>query len=389
MRGTGTRTLVVSSRFPSPTHPDLAPYNREQFSTLGRRAVVEVISGVPWSLFGRNGDVGSSTRLERIEEVVVRHPRLLTIRSVPSLSAGLMAASLAPSVWLRTRARRSEVILAARAYPDGVAAVILGQVMGLPTVIKCRGPDLFEAEKDPLGLIQLSFSLRRAERVVVTCEALVPKIRSYGVHEAQIHIVHEGVDRGRFRPRDMAAARRKSGLPPGMLVLFVGPLTPDSGFREFLEAARLVREREPNASFIVVGEGPLDAELKEASESGVFIPAGRLAQEELAEYLAASDMVCLPELYSGLPNVLRETLASGRPVVVRRSGGVAEMMTHASFGAMINRSDPKTIANALVKTYGLDIEPASRVAHAFLPSWEDSSDRLSLVLEEAVAAVRG
>ena len=390
MRGTGTRTLIVSSRFPSPTHPDIAPYNRDQFSTLGRRAVVEVISGVPWSLLRRNDDVGSSNRSERIEDVVVRHPRLLTSKSIPALKAGLMVTSLAPSVWLRARARRSEVILAASAYPDGVAGVILGQVLGLPVVIKCRGADLVEAEKDTFGLVQLSFALRRAERVVVTCKALVHKIQSYGVAEARIHVVHEGVDRNRFRPRDMATARRKSGLPEhGTLVLFVGDLTRESGLRAFLAAARLVRQTEPQATFIVVGDGPLDEELREASESGLFIPSGVIDQEELAEYLAASDVVCLPGVHSGLPNVLRETLASGRPAVVRRSGGVAEIMTHACFGTMINRSDSKTIAQAILETVRLKDEPAFRAAHAFLPSWEDSSDRLSLVLQEAVAAVRG
>ncbi|MBX2810411.1 MAG: glycosyltransferase [Myxococcales bacterium] len=374
------------------TRPDLAPYNRDLIGALASRATIEVVGGVPWHLFGRgaNGLQGEIGGWRGIGGFKVEQAPILRIPGIPSTAAVLMATTLGGKVWHRVRARRLHVIASANAYPDGVAAVLIAQLLQLPVVVRCRGPDIREAEQSTLALLQLGFAFRQASRVVVTCHALVEKVRAFGVPTQRIDVVPEGLDRNRFRPRDALAARRRTGLPErGRLILFVGNLSETSGWRSFITAANRLHVRMPDVAFIVVGEGPLEPLLKVVAENGSFIPVGLLAQDELAEYMAAVDLVCLPGVHYGLPSLLREVLASGRPVVVRRSGGVSEVMTHESFGCMVSREDPSTMCSAMESILAHEGQPACRATHTFFPTWEQSADRFLMVLQEAILADRG
>ena len=370
--------------FPNEDDSSFAPYNREQFTALGRRAVLEIVSGVPLPV--------SRAARERADELM-RSPWFLEVPGVRTLSAMLMAASLGPRVWMRARARHCEVILGAYAYPEGVVSVLLGHLLGLPVVIKCRGPDLHRAERDPLERAQLVHGLRRAEGVVVTCEALVSRVCELGVSSKRVHVIHDGVDRMRFRPRDAEGARRRSGLPvDGTLLLFSGELHEASGLRSFLTAGQLLQAQIPDLTLVVAGDGPLEPRVQEAAEQrGNIIPVGRASPMDLADYIAAADLVCVPGEHEGLPPVVREALASGRPVVARRTGGIPELMTDKTFGSMVDGDDPKELAQAIraVLSRAVDSLPVARVAHAFLPTWDESAERLCVVLEAAAAAARG
>lgn len=382
--------------FPSLADPGFAPHNREQLAALGRRVSLEVLGGVPWlpSRLAGGPRPGKVALRETIDGVRVRHPRIAAIPGLPALSAALMAITAAPLAWWLARARRAEVLLAAEVYPDGVAAVALGRALGLPVVVKVHGPDLDAVEPHPLRRAQVHAALRRAERVVVVCSGLAERARALGVRENRIRVVLEGVDRGVFRPREARVARRHHGLPiERSLVLYASPLTEEAGLPVFLEAARRLGDKRPEITFVIAGEGPLERRLQDVAEAGGsqgrILPVGALRQADLAEYLAAADVVCVPGRRSGIPHVVREALASGRPVVAADTGCVDEVINNDVLGRLVPPGDAAELAVGLLEV--LDeppIEPATRVAAAYLPTWVDSAARLHAVLEEAAAAGR-
>src|SRR5262249_19560431 len=163
--------LVVTKIFPNALEPLSAPFNRQQLAALGRKCDVEVLATIPWfpgaSLAGRlsaTGRLAGVPQRDRIDGLEVAHPRTLYVPRVGhALSAGLYAASVLPAL-LRRRGR-FDVLLGSWAYPDGVAAVALGRVLGVPTVVKLHGSDIDVLAARPSLRRQLALALPRAARV--------------------------------------------------------------------------------------------------------------------------------------------------------------------------------------------------------------------------------
>ena len=390
-----TKALVVTNLFPSNVDPGFAPYHREQFAALGRRASVEILGGVPWALSRllENERPGGAIRREVIDGLAVRHPRVAAIPGLPVLSGLLMAATVAPTAWWRSRQLRADVLLAASAYPEGVAGMLLARWLRLPLVVKVHGPDLKVGMASPGMRRQLRAALHAAARVIVTCDGLLKYMDELGVRRDWVRVVYDGVDRGRFRPRGLRSARRRSGLPIERdLVLYAGRLTEEAGLLTFLDVAERLHRRRPDVTFVVAGDGPLEPLLHRASERGVkspIIPVGHLPQLDMAEYMAASDLVCVPSRQVGLPHVIREALASGRPVIATDTPCTREVLVSEELGRCVPAGDVDRWVEAILATLDeTPFEPASRVALAALPTWDDSAQRLLATLDEARALRR-
>ena len=95
------RVLIVTKIFPNAVEPASSPFNRQQFAALARRAEVELWATIPWfpgarllrrwSAAGRLGEV---PRQEQIDELSVRHPRVVYLPKLAAVNGALYAASL-------------------------------------------------------------------------------------------------------------------------------------------------------------------------------------------------------------------------------------------------------------------------------------------------------
>ena len=367
--------LILTNLFPSNADPGFAPFNRRQFALLGERAEVDVFGVVPWRIARRKR--GRVVRRERIDGLPVVHPRLPAIPGLPSLNAALYAASVAGELLLHRK--RYDVILASYAYPDGCAAVLIGRALGLPVVVKCHGSDLNRVPRDRAARLQLKALLPRADRVVSVSRKLSERAIELGVAAGKIDLVYNGVDRALFRPRDREEAKRKLGRRlDRRLILFVGNLFDHKGARDLLAAAEHL---DRSIDVVFVGEGPLLAEL---SRSDRVEAVGPVSREGVADWMAACDLLCLPSWDEGLPNVIREAHASGRPVVATAVGGVPEAVHHPDLGILVDPRDPLALAEALSTQLAKASDPHHIVELADVPSWEESAVALLRSLERAV-----
>jgi teichuronic acid biosynthesis glycosyltransferase TuaC len=207
------------------------------------------------------------------------------------------------------------------------------------------------------------------------------------VPEARLAVVHNGVDRERFAPRDRDEARRRLGLPvEGDLLLFVGHLAEHKGARDLIAAAERLAALRPSARVMMVGDGPLAGEARAASarSGGRLIVAGHVPHAAVAEHLAAADLLCLPSWDEGLPNVVREAHASGRRVVATAVGGIPEAVHAPELGRLVPPRDPDALAAALAETLGEPPVPPARILELGLVStWSESAQALLGVLEAA------
>jgi glycosyltransferase involved in cell wall biosynthesis len=154
-------------------------------------------------------------------------------------------------------------------------------------------------------------------------ETKVPEARGKTV------VIDSGVDLERFRGRDAAEARATvgwDGEPP--FFLCVGTLDERKNVLRLAEAF----ERLGSGSLAFVGDGPLRARLEGRPRIRVV---GRVPHEQVADWIAASDVLCQPSLLEPFGQALLEALASERPVVATRIGGPPEFVT-PEVGALVD-----------------------------------------------------
>ena len=386
------RVLVITKIFPNAAEPTSAPFNRQQIAALARICHVEVLATIPWypgaGLLAGRSSAGRLTEVpdrEVIEGIDVRHPRTLFVpRMAHGLWAPLYVASLVPLA-LAHRGK-VDVVLGTWAYPDGVAAVALARLMGVPAVVKLHGSDMNMIAKLPGPRRLLRLALPRAARVVAVSRALADEARALGVEGDRLSIVMNGVDADLFRPRDRAAARRELGLPlDSRIALYVGNLKETKGVLDLAAAFERVAIAHPSVHLAVVGGGEARAALDALASRWPrrVTLAGPRPLAEIPTWMAACDVLTLPSWAEGTPNVVLEALASGRRVVAASVGGIPDLITGAALGELVPARDVGALATALGRAAVADYDANEVARLAARGGWAESAAQLAAVLAAA------
>ena len=388
------KVLIVTKIFPNSVEPLSAPFNRQQFSALSRLCQVEVLGTIPWfpgaAAFRRWSAAGRLSRVpaeEDVDGMRVRHPRFAFLPKVGHGIAGpLYAASLATTV-LPYRGR-VDVVLGAWAYPDGFASVAIADMLGVPAVIKLHGSDINVVGRMAGPRRRLAWALPRASRIVAVSRPLAERAIELGASRERVDVVPNGIDRQAFCPRDRAEARRALGLPDDRpVVLYVGHLSREKGAHDLLEAFRSLGG-DSRPTLVLVGDGAGASACRALAEKlGVrAIFAGAQPHETIPVWLAACDVLALPSWNEGMPNVVVEALACGRPVVATNVGGIPDVVKGA-LGTLVPPHDVPALTDALTRTLaeGHDARAISEALER--PDWATSASLLHASLLRALGSV--
>jgi glycosyltransferase involved in cell wall biosynthesis len=176
----------------------------------------------------------------------------------------------------------------------------------------------------------------------------------YYVDPSRVTVVENGVDPARFRTatdQDVARLRGELRLPPDApVVVAVAMLIPQKGIQYLLEAAPQVLASQPDAWFVIVGEGAYLPELKRIAfdlgvEERVKFTGVR---SDVPVFLALADVVAVPSVWhepAGL--IVLEAMASARPVVATASGGIPEYVVDGETGFLVELRNAQQLASAL------------------------------------------
>ncbi|HEU4731400.1 MAG TPA: glycosyltransferase family 4 protein [Kofleriaceae bacterium] len=385
------RVLAITKIFPNAAEPLSAPFNRQQFAALATRCQLEVMATIPWfpgaGLFARWSSAGKLARVPRADHIAgisVCHPRTLFVPRLAHVAWGpLYAASIAPA--LPRYRGKIDVVLGSWAYPDGFAAVLAARMLGVPCVVKLHGSDINVMAKLAGPRRLLEWALPHAARVVAVSRALADEVAELGVPRERIAVVMNGVDPELFQVRDRAAARRALGLGPGPLALYVGNLKPEKGVLGLARAWRRVAAELPDAELAIVGGGPLRGELEAALPERARLH-GAKPLSEIPSWMAACDVLVLPSHVEGTPNVVLEAFASGRRVVACAVGGVPDLVTSPTLGALVTPRDPDALAAALTGALRTPYAPEPVAELGARGGWDASAAALHTVLLAAANA---
>jgi glycosyltransferase involved in cell wall biosynthesis len=205
-------------------------------------------------------------------------------------------------------------------------------------------------------LSKLEAKTARNADIVVTVSHYSKKriVQLYGVDEAKIRVVPNGVDPEKFKPKPAAIeVRQLSGLEGKQAVLFVGRLIPRKGLNFLVEAAKTVVKENADTAFVIVGNGPLRSKLKSRLEtlglSKNFLFIGDVKENVLVSVFNRADVFVLPSIQEGQGIVLLEAQSSAKPVVAFNVGGVQEAIANGKSGLLVEKGNSSELAEAIVK----------------------------------------
>lgn len=389
------RVLVLSTLFPNRARPLFGTFVERQTLGLAARddAEVQIVvpRGLPPAPFDRYSRYRSDAALPEEEDwqgVRLYRPRFLHIPKIGArYDAKMMVRALLPLLRQIQRAFAFDVIAAEYFFPDGPAAVRLGNALNVPVSIKARGSDINAWGHRPDTAPQIKAAGRAADGMLAVSAAMKREMVALGMSESKIRVHYTGVDRSLFHVRDRVKAKQALGIS-GPLIVTVAPLISRKGVDLVIPALVDL----PGATLVVTGTGPDEAKLRAlAVQYGVDNRVRLLGiqpRQRVADWLAAADVMALPSASEGLANAWVEALASGTPIVIADVGGASELVRNEVAGKLVPRQ-ASAIAQAI---NGFITNPPDRAAICSSVdrfSWERNRDALYEHLCGLVAAYRG
>jgi glycosyltransferase involved in cell wall biosynthesis len=382
------RVAVITDYFPTSVQPWAGHSAYQTLLKLAQQCDVEVF--YPESVYPKIFTPRSRTyhALDRTYQPPGIVTQYLPFPAMPLISRPLNGWLAARAVKERVAAFAPDVILSYIIYPDGFAAVRVARHLGVPAVLTAIGSDLNRISGSTVKRMT-RYALRKAAAVVTVSRDLLQTARQLGAPDGHSVAILNGCDTLKFRPRDRMAARQMLDVPLKQeIVLYVGRLDIRKGILELIQAVAALRRRRPSVHCYIVGEGADRTLLNECVEQYkmqahiTFVPS--CATERVAMWIAASNLLALPSYKEGCPNVILETLCSGRPVVATNVGGIPEIMDETS-GRLVPAKAVEPLTRALDEVLSRHWD-ADKLTEKHHRSWQDVSDDLYAVLKQAAAS---
>lgn len=288
----------------------------------------------------------------------VAHPAKLATAFAAAMRAGKRGAGQTPGTGGRLRqliylieaayvAQRCDALgiqhLHAHFGTNSTAVAMLAYLLGGPRYsFTVHGPEEFDA---PLAL-GLDEKIYHATFVVA--------ISSFGRSQLyrwaalpdwkKLHVVHCGIEPAKFT----ATSPPPNGGPH---LVAIGRLAEQKGFSLLIEALSLALPLHPDLRLTLVGDGPMRPEIEALIDANGLTQNVTLAgwQDEagVQAALATTQALILPSFAEGLPMVVMEAMAAGRPVIATAIAGVPELVVATETGWVVPAGDPLALAEAI------------------------------------------
>ena len=201
-------------------------------------------------------------------------------------------------------------------------------------------------ERVILGLCSFKYS-----RMVALTNSDKSMLMAFGVSGEAIDVIPNGVDIREFEGIHPGNFRGEYGVPAEVfLVLFIGRLHEQKGVEVLLRAAERLKRNDVH--FVVVGSGHREEEyrgLADELEAVNVLFAGEIGRGKLLNAFASSDVFVLPSLFEGMPYVVLEAMAAGKPVIASRLPGLTEVIREGINGVLFEKGNDEDLAEAILR----------------------------------------
>ncbi|WP_018921456.1 glycosyltransferase [Salsuginibacillus kocurii] len=220
----------------------------------------------------------------------------------------------------------------------------------LPLVTSIRGADATLSE-GRLGYYEhMKMLFEKGERFFPVCQFLADRINAWGCPSEKIQVLYGGVDLSQFtyRPPQMRESQN---------ILSMGRLVEKKGHHVLMQAFAKIRDKFPKATLTIIGRGDLEEPLHSLATQLNLGDSFRLLKQipkaQVHEEMAQADLFCAASLEAsdgnveGIPNTVKEAMATGLPVVSTTHGGIPELVTNHEDGVLVEENNVNQLAEAL------------------------------------------
>jgi glycosyltransferase involved in cell wall biosynthesis len=245
------------------------------------------------------------------------------------------------------RAKRFDVvqtwIFAANTYGR-----VASRLAGIPVVVVTEmAVDLWKGRAERWVDRQLG---PWCDQLVGNSHAVVQFYHDLGIPEHRLVMIYSGACDEEPPGVDHRAVRTGFGFEPeAPLVLFAGRLAQQKRVDDLLKALDLLQHIQPDIRTLIAGDGPLRDQLEEMAHAYHLDSRIRFLghREDVPTLLAAADVIVLPSLYEGLPNVVLEAMRFRKPVVATAAPGTTEAVIDGQTGLLVPVGDTMRLARAI------------------------------------------
>ena len=391
------KVLIITNAFPNNKEPNRGIFVKQSTIELANLCDVQVIAPVPWFPFkGRVFSKWSCSAeildKEEINGIKIHHPRWLVIPKVlRSMYGFFFFFSVLPLVSRIRRQYDFDIIFGPWIYPDGFASVLLSRILKKPVVLQALGCDVNLYTNYFLRRQIIKWALSNSDKIVAVSRSLKENIIELGIQDDKVVFVPNGVDTAIFMPMNQLDCRNKLNLSADQkIILFVGSLEEVKGVMYLIDAfKKLTSTSDMDVHLFMVGIGSLGTEIRtrinELSLQDKVTLVGEVAHQNLPLWMNAGDLLCLPSIREGMPNVVLEALGCRKPVVASRIGGIPDMITSEDLGRLVEPCNAEALKDAFLEVLGREKTEYLRTEDIPVSSWQEQA---RLLYNELAAAIR-
>jgi len=249
--------------------------------------------------------------------------------------------------------RERYAILDAWLYPGYFLAALTRPLTRVPVLVSGRRS--LSDYKENWGVFRRFLdrvAARWSDVIVANAQAVADDVTlREGVAASRIRVIRNGVEEPLpMSPAVRSALRDRWSVSEDQIVIgCVSNYKAGKGLEDLVTAAALVCAAQPNARFVLVGTGPLEARLQELIAGNRLVGKVILHGEEpdARTILGAFDVFVQSSASEGLPNVVLEAAAAGIPVVATDAGGTGEVLADGESGLLVPIGNREGLADAL------------------------------------------
>lgn len=224
----------------------------------------------------------------------------------------------------------------------------------IPLIVHFRGRDASAQTKERFheNAKQYKSLMKHGTAYVAVCRFLADELKKLGFPKDKIHVLYGGLDLSLYPYTERSLPEKGE-----IRILSVARLVEKKGFFTLLKAFHRIHRQHPRTTLHIIGTGEKEEMIKafirkHRLQHRVFL-RGAMNSREIAQELQKAHLFCLASEtgqdgdVEGIPNALKEAMASGLPVISTFHGGIPELIEHKKTGYLVPEKDDRKLAEAL------------------------------------------
>ncbi|MGB9937074.1 MAG: glycosyltransferase family 4 protein [Methanobacterium sp.] len=231
----------------------------------------------------------------------------------------------------------------------GIYGIFTKIILRKPFIVWGQGSDIYTQWQ--FKYLISKYVLKNSDKIIALTKDMCIEIKK--LYDKQVFIIPNGIEIKRFKYLSKENSRKIIGLlPDKYIITFVGTLRPIKGVKYLMYSIKIIKDLKIDFKVLIIGDGQdrtkleLLAKKLDITDFVEFI--GRISNDNINTYMAASDVFVLPSLSEGFPVVILEAMASGLPIITTNVKGLPEIVKNYENGFTVEPKDPQKLANRIL-----------------------------------------